>query len=79
MISSHFLTWPDLRREKSIQHSIHDIVMSALACIGLHVLSGALSPLVSDRDGKKVSSKQPAYTLRRNHDSQFTCNEGGTR
>ncbi len=33
MISSHFLTWPDLRREKSIQHSLHDVVMSALACM----------------------------------------------
>lgn len=33
MIGSHFLSWPEQRREKSIKHSLHDIVMSALACM----------------------------------------------
>ena len=33
MISSRFRTWPELRRKKSIEHTLHDVVMSALACM----------------------------------------------
>ncbi len=33
MISTRVLSWLDTRREKSIDHSVHDVFMSGLACM----------------------------------------------
>ena len=33
MVSDQILTWPDSRRQNSTDHSLHDTVMSALACM----------------------------------------------
>lgn len=33
MISSHFRSWKDFRRQGSIDHSVHDVAMSAMACM----------------------------------------------
>lgn len=32
-ISSHFRSWKDVRRQGSTDHSVHDVAMSALACM----------------------------------------------